>query len=255
MIARLALLIAALLLPAAAQAQEQVVAALSQARVAITTDFSGSEIIVFGAVKRTTPIPAGPPLQVIVTVAGPLEPATVRRKSRRFGIWINTEAIHVDAAPSFYAVAATAPLPDVLSSTEDLRRKISIPQMIRAVGTDATIADRESFTTALIRIRVREGLYQQDDTGVILTDDTLFRSSIALPSNLTEGVYTTRIYLTRNGQVVDTFETALNVTMVGLERWAFNLAHQQPMIYGALSLIIAIAAGWSASAVFRYLRS
>ena len=42
---------------------------------------------------------------------------------------------------------------------------------------------------------------------------------------------------------------------VGLERLIYTLAHERPLIYGLLSLVIAIAAGWSASAVFRYIRS
>ncbi|MEM7491144.1 MAG: TIGR02186 family protein, partial [Pseudomonadota bacterium] len=38
------------------------------------------------------------------------------------------------------------------------------------------------------------------------------------------------------------------------ERFIYNLAHDRPLIYGLLSLAIAIAAGWGASAVFRLVR-
>jgi hypothetical protein len=40
-------------------------------RVSITTNFEGSEILIFGAVSRTAPPPAGSELHVIVTVEGP----------------------------------------------------------------------------------------------------------------------------------------------------------------------------------------
>ncbi|MGB8623243.1 MAG: TIGR02186 family protein [Paracoccaceae bacterium] len=249
------LLFFVLAMPLRADAQpEEVVAALSQARVSITANFSGSEILVFGAVKRSAPEPEGPPLQVIVTIAGPREPITVRRKSREFGIWVNTEAVDVDAAPTFYAVAATVPLADAISNTEDLRYKVSIQRMIRSVGAPPTVRNSEAFTQALIRLRVKDGHYTIHEGGVSLSEGTLFRSSIALPANLTEGEYTARIFLTRGGQVIDSHTTGLDVTMVGLERWTFNLAHQRPLIYGILSIFIAIAAGWGASAVFRYIR-
>jgi len=107
-------------LPAAA-AEEQVVLGLSQDRVAITADFDGSEILIFGAIKREAPIPDGPPLEVIVAVAGPSEPVTVRRKEKKFGIWVNTDSVLVDSAPSFYAVATSAPFNQIISDTEDLR--------------------------------------------------------------------------------------------------------------------------------------
>lgn len=248
---RLAIIFVALALPVHA---EEVVAGLSQNRVAITANFDGSEILIFGAVKREAPPPGDGPLQVIITVAGPSEPIVVRRKAHRYGIWINVDAVEVDAAPSFYAVATSAPFGDVLSSIEDLRYKISINQAIRSVGAPMTIFDSMSFTDALIRIRTKAGLYQLKPETVILDEQTLFRTSIALPANLIEGAYTTRIFLTRNGRVIDEYDTAIDVRKVGLERWLFNLAHQRPLIYGLLSLFIAIVAGWGASAVFKYLR-
>ena len=90
---RAALLLIALVLPAQA---EEVVAGLSQSRISIATNFDGSEILIFGAVKRTTPADDAP-LQVLITVEGPSEPLTVRKKDKRFGIWINTDQVEVTA--------------------------------------------------------------------------------------------------------------------------------------------------------------
>lgn len=231
---------------------EEVVAGLSQNRVSITTSFDGSEILIFGAVKREAPIPQTSPLHVIVTVAGPSEPVTVRRKDRRFGIWINTDAVEVDAAPTFYAVATSGAWDEVLSNVEDLRNRVSIPNAIRSVGVG--IAESDAFIEALIRIRSRADSYQLLLGEVEVSEDTLFRTSIALPANLTEGDYVARFFLTRDGQVLDVHETVIDVRKVGLERFLFSLAHDRPLIYGLMSLAIAIAAGWGAAAVFRFIR-
>ena len=75
-----------------------------------------------------------------------------------------------------------------------------------------------------------------------------------MPANLTEGFYVTRIFLTRDGNVVDTYTTTIPVKKVGLERWLYNLAHESAMLYGLMSLAIAIGAGWLASAAFGLLR-
>lgn len=234
---------------------EEVVAALSQNRVSITASFDGSEILVFGAIKHERPVSEVTPLDVIITLSGPEEKVIVRRKQRIAGIWINASAVEVDRAPSYYAVSTTGPLANILASTEDLRHKISIPRAIRSVGAPADISDSEDFTKALIRIREADKLYRMQEFETVVFDGTLFRTDFSLPSNLVEGVYTTRIFLTRDKKVVGTFKTFINVRKVGLERWIFNLAHQQPLIYGLLSIFIAIAAGWSASAFFRYIRS
>lgn len=246
---RAALLLLLLALPASA---EEVVAGLSQNRVSITTSFDGSEILIFGAVKRESPIPTDGPLQVIVTIAGPSEPVTVRRKERRFGIWVNSAAAEVDAAPTFYAVATSGPWTEVISAVEDLRYKVSIPQAIRSVGLG--VAGAEDFVEALIRIRSSENRYQLLMNEVEVTEETLFRTSIALPANLTEGDYVARFFLTRDGEVLDLHESRIAVRKVGLERFLFTLAYDQPLAYGLMSLAIAIAAGWGASAVFRLIR-
>lgn len=231
---------------------ETIVAGLSREAINITANFEGSEILIFGAVERNAPAPEGE-LEVIITVEGPAQPVAVRRKERVLGIWVNAASIEVDAAPSFYAVATTAPMGEVISQVEDLRHRVSIPRAIRAVGVG--VAQPEAFTNALIRIRESEDLYQLIEEGVTLRNETLFDTSIRLPANLVEGDYRTRIFLTRGGEVLDVYEQDIVVRKVGLERFIYNLAHERPLIYGILSLAIAIAAGWLASAVFRYIRA
>lgn len=245
------LLILAVTAALPARASEEVVLGLSQNRVAITANFDGSEILIFGAIKRDVPIPEGDPIEVVMAIEGPSEPVTVRRKEKKYGIWINTDALEIDAAPAFYAVATSGPFAEVLSQIEDHRHHISIPESIRMVGATEHVSDPEAFSAAVIRIRSDNGLYQVQEGGVEIAEQTLFRSSVKLPSNLTEGSYKTRIFLTRKGEVVSHYETRINVQKVGLERFLFNLSREKPLIYGLLSLAIAIAAGWGASAFFR----
>lgn len=248
---RVLALLLAFALPAAAA--EVVVANLSQDRVSISTSFDGSEILVYGAIKRDAPMPENGPLAVIITISGPDEEVIVWRKARRAGIWVNVEGVDVERAPSFYAVASSSPLEDALSETEDLRWRVSTERKLRAVGATSITEDAPAFLDALIRVREAESLYSIEEGTVQLRDSTLFSTEFILPSALTEGNYVTRIFLTRGGAVVDNYETSIYVQKVGLERFIFNLAHDQALIYGLLSLAIAITAGWAASAVFRYL--
>ncbi|MGR3565987.1 MAG: TIGR02186 family protein [Heliomarina sp.] len=248
------LLLILLILPIGAAA-ESVVLGLSRDRINITANFDGSEILVFGAVKREVPISDEEPLEVIVTVAGPSTPVVVRRKDKRYGIWVNNAAVEVDAAPSFYAVATSGPLEDVLLRVEDLRHKITTTRAIRSVGAPDNIRDSSKFTDALIRVRQQNGLYQLLEGVVSFDQQTLFNTSIRLPANLTEGGYTTRIFLTRGGAVVSDYEATIFVGKVGLERWLYALSRAQPMVYGIMSITIAVLAGWGASAAFRLLRN
>jgi uncharacterized protein (TIGR02186 family) len=250
---RAVLVMLALALPAAAQ--EQIVAGMSQNRVSITADFDGSEILIYGAVKRDTPPPEGKPLEVIVTVEGPSTSVAVRRKGRVAGIWVNTASVHVDSAPSFYAVATSGPLKHILSDTDNLRYGITIERVIRAIGISGEADKAGEFILALLRVRTNEGRYRILEGKVELTEETLFRTDIVLPANLTEGEYKVRLFLLRDKRVVASQQRVIGVRKEGLERFIFNLAQEQPLIYGLVSLVLAALAGWGASAAFRLIRA
>ena len=192
---------------------------------------------------------------MIVTVEGPSTPLTVRRKDRVWGIWINNASIAVDSAPSFYAVATTGPLVEILSAPENLRHAITIDRVIRAVGVTAEADESEAFIEAMMRVRTADGRYRLLQDRIELTEETLFRTDVTLPANLTEGEYKVRLFLLRDGRVVSSQERAIAVRKEGLERLIFNMAQQQPLLYGLVSLMLAGVAGWAASAVFRLFRA
>ena len=245
-----------LLLALPATADETIVAGMSQNRVSITADFDGSEILIYGAVKRETPAPTDRgALEVIITVEGPSTPVTVRRKGRVAGIWVNTDSVLVDLAPSFYAVATTGPLNHILSDTDNLRYGITIERVIRAVGITEEADKAGEFLLGLLRVRTNEGRYRVLQGRVELTEETLFRTDVILPANLTEGEYKVRLFLLREKRVIATQERVIGVRKEGLERFIFNLAQQQPLLYGLISLAMAALAGWGASAAFRFVRA
>lgn len=247
----LALIAALLAGPAGA---ETIVAGLSDSAVAITTDFAGDEIMVFGAVKRETPIRTDASLRVIVTVEGPETPLTLRRKDHLYGIWLNRASVSLPAAPSFYALTSSAPLDEALAPDEDARLGITLPQRLAAAGLGRGSATEAAFQDALLRIRGTEARYQLREGGIAFTEETLFRTDIALPAALVEGNYKVRIYLTRDGRVVDDVQRVIWVRRAGLERFLYNAAQQQSLLYGLAALLIAALAGWGASALFARLR-
>ena len=238
-------------LPASA---ETVVAGLSADNIGITASFDGSTVLLYGAVKRDAPEPDGQ-LGVIVTLEGPSQSVTVRRKSREFGVWVNTDKVVIPSAPSYYAVAASAPLATILPPTLDALERISLPLAMQSFAGPLGENDSRPFAEALLRIREREGVYHLSEGAVALVEDTLFRADFTLPANLTEGDYKVRIFLLRNGALIDRSEAPIRVRKVGLEQFIHALSRENPALYGFLSLGLAVFAGWAGSALFRLLRN
>ena len=236
-------------------AQEDVVVDLSQNRVDITTTFSGSNIFVFGAVKRDTPLPEGiGPLDVAIVVEGPLETITVRKKEKKLGIWVNSDAVEIQQAPSFFTIATTGVLEDMLNEGDLRDYAIGLDYAVRPQPMDNMVGEMESFAEAVMRIREDDGLYSQREGVINLTDDTLFEVAIALPANLVEGDYTARVYLIRDKNIVADTSVEITVRKAGLEVWLYDLSRENALIYGLLSLLVALVAGYGASELFRRLK-
>lgn len=248
-----ALLLALLILTALPARASEIIGALSQNRVDLTATFSGSEILIFGAIRHTAEDLArgdDPDLDVVITVEGPRQTVFVFRKDRVAGIWMNTDQVRMESVPSFYAVATTRPLESILAPETDAEFRISTRQTIGG----ATEGAGPLFAEALMRIRERGGAYLALNRFVHMDREVLFRTVVRLPANLTEGAYTTRMYLVREGVVISQYRTAIFVRKEGLERWLHQMAYDQPFLYGVMALVMALAAGWGASALVAAIR-
>ena len=70
------------------------VADLSHNLIAITTAFTGSEVLLFGALDE----PGG---DIVAVVTGPRTRQTVRERSRVLGMWMPTDTLRFSGVPSF----------------------------------------------------------------------------------------------------------------------------------------------------------
>jgi hypothetical protein len=104
---------------------ERVVASLSSDRVLISSDFAGTDLVLFGAVEEDD-AGGSPPraYDVVVTVTGPRQNVVTRRKERVLGVWIDVDSRPFTDAPAYLAVLANRPLARVASA--DLIRRLRI---------------------------------------------------------------------------------------------------------------------------------
>ena len=245
-------LVLALPVPLPLAAQESVVTGVSTDNISLNANFDGSELFVFGAVRRDAPPPTDMgPLDVVITVKGPPRTVKVRRKDRVAGVWVNNATLTVRAVPSFYAVASTRPVDKILNETDRLRYGIGMDQAVRRIQGNDSITDPTSFTDAIVRIREADGSYARLDDGVALAEETLFQTRIEMPANLVEGDYAAEFFLVRDAEVLSTATTIIRVEKTGIERWLYNLSRNRPLAYGLMSVGLALLAGWLANAAFR----
>ncbi|MCB1835283.1 MAG: TIGR02186 family protein [Geminicoccaceae bacterium] len=242
----LALVALALSLPGRPQAASGVVADLSHHLIAITTAFAGTDVLLFGALED-----AG--TDVAVVVRGPASDAVVRKKNRVGPIWLNTEEVTFAGAPSYYAAAASKPLAELADVHELKRHGIGVRHigLERLVGEGTSEEVIAAFTDALIRNKKKVALYSDELLPVRFVGQRLFRTTLAFPANVPPGQYEVQVFEIRDGVVASAQHNALLVSKVGVEADIYDAAYHSPALYALASIVLAVAAGWAASAIFR----
>lgn len=235
-------LAAAALAPWRAGAQE-LVADLSDHLIAIDSEFTGTDLLVFGAIEGEG--------DIVVLVRGPRSRVVVREKARVFGIWLNASSVTFDDVPAFYALATSRPPEEILDG--DMRRlnEIGLDQLRLEPepGTDSD--DIAAYRDALIHLRQTTGLYSAEPVKVSFLGKRLFRTVIHFPAAVPVGRYTVDVVLVRDGQVVQSFSPPLTVDKAGLGADIFDFAHDDAALYGLLAVIGAALAGFLGSLLFR----
>lgn len=223
---------------------------LADHEIEITSSFTGSDVLVFGATDLDLAQEQG---HVIIVLRGPPADTVVRRKERLLGIWVNRSSIEFASVPQFYAIATTAPLRELMPFRMIERLKLGLEEIVRdplRTGP-ADPVERDQFADALVRRKKATDLYQNHPRGVVAVRGGLFRTTFTLPSTVPTGRYGVDVYLVRDGTLVGFNNTSFFISKIGIERNLYRLAIQQPELYGLLAIMVAVFAGWIAAVVFR----
>lgn len=236
--------------------KETVEADVSTRTIAVTSAFTGTEIVVFGSVVNSRqPSAEAGYYDVVVVLEAMAAPLLARRKSNVAGLWVNTSSVSFEGAPSYYAIVSTRPIEEI--ADDDLRERhaigldfVRLSPAARSV-IETSPADLKAFKDAVIRIKQKDGLFIKEDYGVIFIGRSLFRSSIALPADVPVGPLTARVYLFRAGELLSTFSSRVRFEREGVELWLYRFAMRQPFLYGLFAVAVAVVAGLLASTLFR----
>lgn len=247
-LSRLALVALCLSAPAATAEDEGLAASLTDDVIHITSSFTGAEIVMFGAVESQDAFIGAEERDIVIVVRGRETEATVRRRARIAGVWLNADEMTFSRVPNFYYLASTAPLDRIAAPAVLERNNLGLENLPL---TGPKRPDLEDFEKALIRNKAAAGLFVENIGGVMMNGPTLFQARIKLPANIPIGQYTAEAYLFRNGQTISAYSATLEVDKTGLERTLFNFANRQSALYGIFAIVVAIAMGLGAAFVFR----
>lgn len=235
---------------------ERLVASISRHQVLVNSSFTGTSIVLFGTVEPDQPggRHGASDYDIVISVSGPKQTVTERRKERVLGIWTNVDSRTFLQVPGYLAVLADRPIDQIADLGTIRREQLGLTDKLlpQELGTDVgDVPHEDAFRVNFIRLKQLHKLYLENPTGVTLLTPTVFRAEIPLPAEAPIGNYDVDIRVFAGGKMVSRGTSAFEVIKVGFEQFVANAAVDYGVLYGLTTAAMALMTGWLASIIFR----
>lgn len=226
---------------------------VSSRNIRIAYSFTGAELLLFGAILYPGGrAPQGDrPAEIVVVVKGPAESIVVREKEKVAGIWINAERMRYRSAPSFYAIASSRPIAQMVDARTRAIYELGLDSLQLSPASGTSSEEQARFSRGLVDLRQRGGLFYEAPDAVEITDDVLYRAAVTIPARVPVGKFTAETFLIRDGRVLAAAVRDIDIRKSGFERFVASTAENSSVAYGMVAVLLSIAFGWAAGALWR----
>jgi uncharacterized protein (TIGR02186 family) len=164
---------------------------------------------------------------------------------------MNADSNRFRSAPSFYSVASSKPIPDLVDERTAAIYELGLHNLQLSPGGGALPEKERRFEAGLLDLRRRNGLYSENPRGVEITDRVLYRAVITIPSQVPVGTYTAETFLIDDGRVLAAATRDIQIDKSGFERFVAVSARRHRLLYGLTAVALSLGLGWAAAAAFR----
>lgn len=226
---------------------------VSQHEIQVRQGFTGTELLLFGAILEPDGRRAGRDYDIVVVLKGPTEPIRLREKQKILGIWINADSTAFRSAPSYFAVASSKPISEIVDDSTAAIYELGLDYLQLSPIGSIDPQEQERFTKGLVAMRERQGLYREEPAGVTIRGQVLYQARIALPSNVQTGRYTAETFAITHGRVIASATADVEVSKRGFERVVADYAQADAFFYGLFAVALSLAMGWLAHRLFAFI--
>lgn len=208
--------------------------------------YSGAEIRVSGVSQ------AGDDLALVCT--GMESRVELNEKEKIWGfLWVNARSVAFENVPSLYHLVSAKDNPGLDAKSDMFFAGIGLPAL------EARIVPKEDHVRhrcfpELIKLKQHEGLYSVQEGRLEIRPEAQGRQKFSaifqFPSRVAPGEYRLRLMSFAGGKPVDLAEQVIVVRLAGAAALIRALSSDYGLIYGILSVVIALAAGLLSGIVF-----
>ena len=230
-------------------ASAELTATANHDHIKIDFFYHGSTVSVRGVSEAGT--------DLIIKIASPEEHQELRKKGKVAGLlWMNVGKLTFEKVPRLYSLHSTRKIDGILSEKERDRYGIGYAALARhaEISPIGTTDEKAEWFEQFVKFKESSKLYSESSGDISLTRDKGKQNYYALlewPYQARPDNYTITVYAVRDGKVAETAETRVSVEQVGIVRFLASMSKNNGALYGIISILAALGAGFGVGMVFR----
>jgi uncharacterized protein (TIGR02186 family) len=195
---------------------------------------------------------------LVVKIASPDGHQVMKKKGKVGGLlWMNIGTVKFEQTPSLYHIHSTKALDEILSAEEQNKYIIGYPALRKhtAISPVEDDAEKAHWFDEFLKYQEKQKLYNVS-VGKITTERRgdgrpEYNIMTDWPYQATPGKYTVTVYAVTDKKVLDLASAEISVEQAGIVKTLSTMAKSSAALYGILSIVIALAAGFGVGMLFR----
>lgn len=194
---------------------------------------------------------------LIVTITSPEGHQVLKKKGRVGGLlWMNVGELKIEKVPNFYAIHSSGKIEDILCAADTDKYVIGYPALQRHADISPVSgeADKGKWFAEFIKFKESSRLFSSSSGNISKTMEGGKQHYYILtewPYEAPPGNYLVTVYAVKDKKIIEKAEAPVIVEQAGIVKTLSGMARNNAAVYGILSIIAAIAAGFGVGLVFR----
>ncbi|HAK87479.1 MAG: hypothetical protein A2077_02785 [Nitrospirae bacterium GWC2_46_6] len=194
---------------------------------------------------------------MIVKITAPDGHETLKQKGKAAGfLWMNIGTLKFEHAPSLYFIHATKKPDEILNAEEMNKHIIGYPALSKHMEIMPVSGDEErtKWFDEFISYKEASKLYAASSGLIKITNENgrqKYYMQTDWPYQAPPGEYLVTVYAVKDKKVMEKAEAKVTVEQAGIVKALSGMAKNNGALYGIISILIALGAGFGVGMIFR----
>lgn len=240
---RLGLLIAILCFSQLALAgRERIASHMLKGIIDINASYHGERLFLYGVCPENC--------DVVVSMSMPGDTLRMGKEGKFGPLWLTVGRITFVNWPVMYKIKSTRPLIEILPKDTAMVHMLgydAIKAQTKVLGTDRP----DFYLDQLASLSESQRLFSDWEEAIQMHAGGLYDASFFWPAKARTGDYLVQVYIIRNSEIIGHVSEIVNVQKIGIEQWLSNESRKHGVIFGSISVLMAVLSGGLVSMISR----